>query len=185
MSAWNVEDEATEDKMAALAADMKRVAKYGIYTGRIRSAADARYFERCKRAMMTDPKTVLIFTRDAGMHDCGWWKNPDYNNCLHLSVSFVGVEDRSVYPLPKHQGLTDRWVELFFGDWRRLIWAEPPFSAEGRARDVWHYRVFTDPTYRTPLLPRGEVYTREFTMAGWKSWSDLHGDKVEARKEAP
>lgn len=166
--------------MGLLAADMKRLARGGTYTGRIDSPADAKYMARCLRRYRTDPWSQLIFTRDTGMHASGWWKNPDYAQCLHLSLSFVGVEGECVYPLPKHTALTEQWVALFFGDWRRLVWCEPPFSETGKERDVWHYRVFTDPTFSLPLLPRGEVYTREFTAAGWKSWSDVHGEQQEA-----
>lgn len=172
-----------EQGMADLAEDMKRVAKYGHWTGRIQSKEQAKYFERCRRLFHTYPWSQLIFTRDVGMHTCGWWKNPDYEQCLHLSVSFIGVEGRRVFPLPKHEELTDAWVRLFFGEWTSLVWAEPPFSPEGQERGIWHYRVFTDRTFRTPLLPRGEVYSRELTERGWKSWSDLHGEKVEAAHE--
>lgn len=34
-------------------------------------------------------------------------------------------------------------------------------------------QVFCDPAWQ-PLKPRGEVYTREFTEVGWKSFSELH-----------
>jgi hypothetical protein len=172
----------TDDQMAAVASAMKRVCQYGIYTGRLETREALTYFNRCKRHVPTDPGSTLIFTRDDGMHSSGWWKNPDYSRCLHLSLSF---QDRETSGLaPKHVALTEKWVEFFFGQWKRLIWAEPPFSEHGKKHDVWHYRVFTSPDFKVPLLPRGEVYSRELTEAGWKSWSDLHdGDRVESAHE--
>lgn len=190
-----------EQEMAQLAADMRRVAKYGHYTGRLDTPEQARYFRRCEREYFRQGSplgTRLLFTRDHGMHDCGWWKNPAYNQCLHLSLSFFDLEAgvapvadplpfptgmkmvAALGPLPQNRALAGKWCELFFGDWSRLLWAEPPFSSEGKRRDVWHYRVFTDPMYTVPLLPWGEVYSRGLTERGWKSWSDLHAEPQEA-----
>lgn len=39
-------------------------------------------FENPFRGLMT------ILTRDIGYHSSGWWKNPDFERCLHLSISF-------------------------------------------------------------------------------------------------
>lgn len=36
------------------------------------------------------------------------------------------------------------------------------------------FKVKKKPAWQ-PLKPRGEVYTRKFTEAGWKSYSELHG----------
>ena len=114
--------------------------------------------------------TKLIFTRDAGMHSSGWWKNPDYERCWHLSLSFVAP--LSGEPLPKDVRLTDAWLQAFFGEACRYIWSESPKSDEGKVCDVWHYRVFCNPAWH-PIIPRGEVYSREHTEAGWLSFSDL------------
>lgn len=119
----------------------------------------------------------MIFSRDSGMHSSGWWKNPDYERCFHLSISFshlsplIGVREQL---LPQDHKIARAWCELLFRDHVRLLWAEPPFSAGGKARDVWHYRLFCDPHWK-PILPRGEVYSRDWTPADWKSWSDVHG----------
>lgn len=114
--------------------------------------------------------TLIIFTRDAGMHSSGWWKNPDYERCWHLSLSFhdpITGEDG-----PKDTKLTEEWLDAFYGDDCRYVWAEPPYSDGGKKADVWHYRVFCDPAWQ-PILPRGEVYSKEFTERGWMSFSDL------------
>lgn len=114
--------------------------------------------------------TMLIFTRDAGMHSSGWWKNPDYERCWHLSLSFhdpiTGEKG------PKDTKLTDEWLDAFYGDDQRYLWAEPPYSPQGKRADVWHYRVFCDPSW-SPILPRGEVYTKTFTEKSWLSFSEL------------
>jgi hypothetical protein len=56
----------------------------------------------------------------------------------------------------------------------RLCWIEPPYSALGKASDIYHYRLFCDHAWQ-PIKPRGEVYDRRNTPAEWKSFSDLHG----------
>lgn len=157
---------------------MKRVAGYGgIYTGFVETREHRRYLDRCRRVLL-ERGVCLLFTRDGGMHSCGWWKNPDYEHCLHLSLSFFDPETRA--PAPQDHAEAARWVRLFFDGMTNFVWTEPPFSADGKIKDVYHYRVFTGPDYKTPILPRGEVYSRELTERGWQSWSDQrHGEEQE------
>ena len=119
--------------------------------------------------------TILIFTRESGYHSSGWWKNPDYERCWHLSLSFRDVESWGY--LPFSEKLAHEWVEVFFGDSKRFLWIEPPAYPEGKQAGVWHYRLFCDEGWQ-PIKPRGEVYSRDLTEAGYKSWSDLHGAEV-------
>jgi hypothetical protein len=67
------------------------------------------------------------------------------------------------------------YVAALFGDNVSKLWIEPPFSPAGLAREVWHYRLFCDAAWQ-PLVPRGEVYSKDWTPADWKSWSDIHGE---------
>lgn len=170
-----------------VARQMWRRAWYGVWNGRgIRNSADyydqmqQTYFERCT-GMHEPTGTILIFTRDEGMHSSGWWKNPDYERCFHLSLSFRDPANGN--PRPRDIQLSKEWVEAFFSENRRLIWAESPYSEDGKAAEVWHYRVFCDEHWQ-PLLPRKEVYTREFTELGWKSFSDLNFDPHPVLPEA-
>ena len=39
--------------------------------------------------------------------------------------------------------------------------------------EVYHYRLFCDEGWQ-PIMPRGEVYSTQFTELGWKSFSELH-----------
>lgn len=121
--------------------------------------------------------SLLIFTRDSGMHTSGWFKNPDYERCYHLSVSFRDPE--TMYPRPFDRQLADRWVKAFYGDDRRYVWSESPKSEPGRINEVWHYRMFCNPMWR-PMKPRGEVYSRELTEVGWQSWSEQHPTDLHA-----
>ena len=127
------------------------------------------YFDFCRHI---EPVLgmLAIFTRDIGHHSSGWWKNPDYERCLHLSLSFFDPETKS--RAPKNQRLTDELVNLIFGPAKRWLWCEPPYSPDGKKMEVWHFRLFCDPGWN-PLKPRGEVYNRELTEAGWLSFSDL------------
>lgn len=143
-----------------------------IYNGRATPAAE-RHIRRCTR--YHEPTlSSLIFTRDAGMHTSGWWKNPDYERCLHLSVSFIYMNGHSFTRLPQDHKMAEKWCKLFFGGNASLLWVEPPFSEEGKASDVYHYRLFCDEGWQ-PIKPRGEVYSTDWTPEGWLSWSDLHG----------
>lgn len=148
----------------------------GTYDGTIRT----QHVVMACRGFHAPSGTVIIYTRDAGMHTSGWWKNPDYERCLHLSLSFVDPE--ALEPSDHDHKLAKEWIEAFFGDWKRYLWAEPPFSEPGKKTSAWHYRVFCD-QHGQPILPRGEVYSLENTPAGWLSFSDLN-DKVLMQLEA-
>lgn len=120
--------------------------------------------------------TRLFFTRDGGHHTSGWFKNPDYERCYHLSISFRDPETGELAPF--NRSIAATWVDAFFGDDQRLLWCEGPKTPHGKQAQVWHYRLFCDEHWQ-PIKPRGEVYSRELTEAGWQSWGDLHGDEPE------
>ena len=117
---------------------------------------------------------TMIFTRDIDMHLSGWWKNPDYNQCYHLSLSF---RDRETgLPKQKDKLLTRMYAQAFFPNNTNWLWSEPPFTPNGKLQDVWHYRLFCNEQWQ-PTYPRGEVYTKKFTEKGWKSFSELQDKK--------
>ncbi len=107
---------------------------------------------------------IVILTRDVGYHTSGWWKNPDYERCYHMSISFPGGFQRKV---------VEHLLKGLFGDSRRWIWCEGPYSIVGQQCGVYHYRLFCDAAWQ-PIKPRGEVYSKQFTERGWKSFSEIH-----------
>lgn len=123
----------------------------------------------------------LICTRDVGHHTGGWFKNPDYERCFHLSVSFRSPDGEQ--RLPQNRRIAEELARAFFHEHVRWLWIEKPFSDMGKQCDVWHYRLFADPHWQ-PLLPRKEVYSREFTEKGWQSFSDIHGHKPDMAMQA-
>lgn len=159
-----------------VAEDLRARARLGLNNGR---AASQSYLEYC-RGFQPSTGTLLIFTRDAGHHASGWWKNPDYERCWHLSLSFHDPE--TAESAPKDKRLTEEWLNVFFGEEKRKLWCEPPYSEEGKQRDVWHYRLFCDEHWRS-IVPRGEVYTRELTEAGWKSYSEVQAQESALRSD--
>ena len=160
-----------------IAGYLKRMANTGSYNGELTPAAE-RYRDACQ-AGHRPSGSLLIYTRDIGMHACGWWKNPDYNQCLHLSLSFRDPKTGAYRS--RDAEMSRIWVETFFGPLKNLIWTEPPAYAEGKKADVYHYRVFFAPGWVAPILPRGEVYSKDWTPAGWLSWSDARAKlKLEA-----
>lgn len=138
---------------------IRKTANHGVWDGKNITP----YFEDC-RWWLERFDCLIIFTRDIGYHSCGWWKNPDYERCYHLSISFPGGRNRrkEEYVLQK-----------LFGGNCRLLWCEPPYSSEGKRAEVYHYRLFCDEGWQ-PIMPRGEVYSTQFTELGWKSFSELH-----------
>lgn len=157
-----------------IVAQLRSAALTGTYNGLLQTMHEHAYIHRCRRTTMLHNGTAirLLFTRDEGHHALGWWKNPDYERCFHLSVSFCYPDES---PASYDFQEAKRWARMFYGHDLRWVWVEPPYSDAGKARDVHHYRLFTDPGWQ-PLKPRGEVYTKEFTEAGWKSFGELHGE---------
>lgn len=139
---------------------IKYAASKGIWNGR-----DA-IPESCRWLLERYPATI-VFTRDTGYHSSGWWKNPDYERCWHLSISFRGGNEKKALREIVHN---------LFSPYQRLIWVEPPYSKEGKSVDVWHYRLFCDENWQ-PIMPKGEVYSTQFTEHGWKSFSELQYEK--------
>jgi hypothetical protein len=109
-------------------------------------------------------EATAYFMKEEGYHTGGWWKNPDYERCWHLSLSFKGGYDKSA---------TQSIIDALFGENKKLLWIEPPYSMPGKKADVWHYRLFADEHWN-PIKPKGEVYSTQFTERGWKSFSELN-----------
>lgn len=151
--------------LAGLVAVRKEAANRGTWSGRERD----RYFEFCGdvnpfRGISTR------FTRDIGYHSSGWWKNPDYEQCFHLSLGFF--DPATMHSRLRDQPLSRTIVRAFFGTHSKWVWEEPPYTDFGKAHDIWHYRLFCDQAWQ-PIKPRGEVYSKELTEAGWLSFSDV------------
>lgn len=144
---------------------IKKRAEQGVFNGDMSDRKALRYFLRC-RHFCENTEASIIYTRDVGYHTSGWWKNPDYERCYHLSLAFVG---RAF-----NRKIGARWCEAIFGDNTRLLWAEPPYSKAGKKAEVYHFRLFCDPAWQ-PIKPRGEVYSTDWTPADWKSYSDVMG----------
>jgi hypothetical protein len=153
--------------MVGVAKEMRRVAFLGVWDG-----GGLNDYLRRASGYHAPTGTKICFTRDKGGHSSGWWKNPDYERCLHLSLSFYDRDSRQPVG-DRDLKLTEEWLSLFFGNNRRLLWAEPPSSELGKKLDVWHYRLMVYEDWVTPLLPRGEVYSKEHTESGWLSYSEL------------
>jgi hypothetical protein len=158
-----------------IASRMRKVAQRGVFSGR-ESELRELYFQLCTKTVYG---TNLIFTRDAGHHTSGWFKNPDYERCWHLSTSPTAqtIWARDTPELNKQ--LLHGWVKAFFRDHLRYVWAETPKSKEGQVAGVLHWRLFCNEHWE-PIIPRSEVYSTEFTEKGWKSASELGIEIVSA-----
>lgn len=157
-------------KLFPLVAFARQRAMLRPYDGR----EDMALMRHCAHLYAINPRVSasLIYTRDVGHHLNGWWKNPDYERCMHLSISFC--ENPTDKPVPFMRPEAEKIARAFFGADVAKLWVEPPVSDKGIARGVHHYRLFCDAAW-TPILPHGEVYSRENTPPGWQSFSELHG----------
>lgn len=155
----------------------KMRAQRGLFDG-MQTPANMRLIAYCRHRLRIDMERValVLFTRDIGHNSSGWWKNPDYERCWHLSISFIALKDGERLSFDKSEA--EKIARAFFADDVRLTWLEPPYSPHGKISDVWHYRLFADPSW-APFKPRGEVYSRDWTPAGWRSFSDIHEPQPE------
>jgi hypothetical protein len=165
---------------SALAAFAKQRAQRGVYNGED-NARNRRLIGWCVHLLIVSPieSARIIYTRDVGHHESGWWKNPDYERCFHLSISFcINPTDE---PLPFNKKVAERIARAFWGDDARKAWIESPYTPEGKILSVHHYRLFCDPAW-SPIIPRKEVYSKEDTPSHWRSFSELHdpSDDVDA-----
>lgn len=160
-------------RLEALVPFARARARRGLYDGRV-TPQNMALIRRCSHVWAFNPaeEATVLFTRDVGHHSGGWWKNPDYERCFHLSIAYRSA--LTGQPIEHDASRSQVVAAAFYGDDARLAWVEPPYSPEGKGRGVWHYRLFADPAW-APLQPRGEVYSREHTPAGWKSFSEVHG----------
>lgn len=92
----------------------------------------------------------------------------DYNPAIH-PLPARGYRIRHI----RYKVILQTILRNLFHDSRRWLWCEGPFTEAGKQCSVFHYRLFCNPEWQ-PLKPRGEVYNRDFTEAGWKSFSELH-----------
>jgi hypothetical protein len=162
---------ALERHMDAVVVAMRAVAARGAFEGRLDTPRERAYLRACTRDDL-ETGARLIFSRDAGHHASGWFKNPDYERCWHLSMSPLAGRIVTAEPRELARDVVLAWVRAFFADATRHVWAESPKSAAGLAAGVWHWRVFCDAAWM-PLAPRGEVYSSEFTEKGWRSASEV------------
>lgn len=146
-----------------LSAAMK-IIKHQSMNGTFDGITESFYFRQCQWQLPRHDLSI-IFTRDVGPHSGGWWKNPDYEYCYHLSICFFGGKSK--------KKLEDILDGLFTPSGKRMLWIEPPISPEGKSKEIWHYRLFCDDHW-VPIIPRGEVYSKRYTESGWKSYSELH-----------
>ncbi|MFN7132029.1 MAG: hypothetical protein ACK4N5_08095 [Myxococcales bacterium] len=168
-----------ERHVAWVAQRLKRRAAKGTFDGR-ESARNWLYLRSCAVGDALT-QTKLIFTRDTGHHTSGWMRNPEFERCLHLSLSPLPPElVAGVVPAAVLGKATIRlWLRAVFGDDARLTWLESAKTRIGREHQVLHFRLFCDPGW-TPIHPRGEVYSSEFTEKGWRSASQvLEEDRVQ------
>lgn len=142
-----------------IAHNMRETANLGVWDG----SSVTQYFDLCKWKLL-EFGVIAIFTRDQGHHSCGWFKNPEYEQCYHLSLSNASA------------GFTWKILKALYGDNHTKVWSEPPHSAIGKTMDVWHYRLFCS-QFWIPIQPRKEVYSKDLTEIGWKSFSEVQAMK--------
>lgn len=126
---------------------------------------------------ITEPgrPTRLLISFDVGYHASGWWKNADYDRCLHISVSHplidrpmvaktipeaLGGGLRPGYEVePPTEAEVWAWALAIFGPADApKAWIEPAASVFDpyRMPGIVHARLFYDD--HGPIQPQGEAY---------------------------
>jgi hypothetical protein len=166
--------------MERFAHSMKAHARSGVWNGR-EDGTRLPYYQNARR-IHRESGTTLILTREYGYHTGGWFKNPEYERAWHLSLSFR--DPLLGHPRDFDQPLAEAWVRCVFGEWVTYIWEETQTDQFRHIPpEVRHYRVFCDERWQ-PIIPRGEVYSTQFTERDWKSWSDARHAEEMLRKQA-
>ncbi len=111
---------------------------------------------------------MACLTRD-NMVKLGFWKNIDYENCLHLSISFK--HPTTAQPDSWNDTAARTIVRAVFGEARHMLWWEPPYSERGKVMNVQHWRLFYAPDWITPIMPKNEPHTLNMP-ADWKGWTE-------------
>lgn len=118
----------------------------------------------CSGITCPDALIRLVVSYDYGYHNCGWWKNSMYDECLHVSASIQAHRKGAAWkPLREPEKLPPAelaaWATAFFSDLHpdalSWLWHEGGFSGN---KAVDHLRLFYSKIMRQPILPQGEVY---------------------------
>ncbi len=116
---------------------------------------------------------LIIFTRD-NLVRLGFWKNTEYENSLHLSISFRSPVRYE--PLGWNQRSADHLARAFFGEDRTKLWWEPAYTERGKQLPVGHYRLFFDPLWERAIVPKGEPYSTGMGGVAMERWTDAQAD---------
>lgn len=113
-----------------------------------------RYRQIFKSLTDSESFTSIIITFDVGYHNSGWWKNSQYDRCLHLSISMN--DGKNVSKSTEEE--INAWIDLVFKDTHpdamKWLWHETGF----KHKTVDHYRLFYSKITNQPILPQGQVY---------------------------
>lgn len=153
----------------SVVAELRRRAFSGIWNGD-ESFESVQYRERCT---FYDPANgvSVIYTREEGYHSSGWFKNPQCERCHHISIGFK--DPATMEPIDHNHAFANQLVAAILGARNiKKVYIESPVTGQGKSFDIWHYRVWCDANWE-PIVPQGEVYSKDLTEAGWKSWSDV------------
>jgi hypothetical protein len=170
-------------KQRAIAGEMRAEASRGWYIGTMETlqAFGARRVVDSR----AEPELVvsILLTKDKMHHSVGWWRNAEYEYCIHASMAALTAEDAEAHnrkirllsgtgfniPKPPYVEIPDldlrSWAYAIFGEHVNKVWFEPGGTdprltkEEAHGRSVMkHLRLFLEPETFQPFIPKGEVY---------------------------
>ena len=169
---------------------IRAAAFFGVNTCTVSDDTNA-YLRKCSH-LHAQTGTLIMFTRDVGHHDIGWF-NPQHQRCLNLAISFHApqpeqADDRLMNPFtlaylnmdlppaPFDHALARKWAKAILYPNHNISWHETMNSQHARALGIEHWRVFCNAAWM-PIKPVGEVHSRP--MTGWKSWEEANEESAE------
>jgi hypothetical protein len=130
---------------------------------------------RAARWYIENAHAMAILSRD-NMVKLGFWKNFEFENCVHLSVSFRAPG--TFEPLGWNERVARQIAGAVFGRDVRKTWWEPAYTEGGKTLSVGHFRLFYDPMWASSIVPKGEPYSVSSAIGGTSMslWTEAQAD---------
>jgi hypothetical protein len=121
----------------------------------------------------------LIFSAETGLYKIAITRDPSLDRCLHLSHWRSGDESGRLR-MPYDFSAMEEILDAFFGPFKILLWVQPPTSQDGRALDLYQFRLFMDEDWRpNPLAMRTG---HPMIPAEWISYPNLFATNYSNRR---
>lgn len=150
-----MDDQILERFKAAAATELRRAA----WEGLAEQVTSQAYINSCTLRSARLGVGLVFFRGTGRFLPLEERQNPDYDQFWNLSVWCYGPRGEFA---PFNERMAMDWVRRFFSPHERLVCSFKPNGGLSRQLQIRHYRLFVEPDFRTPKVPRGEVHSLVF-----------------------